>query len=77
MVIKTKRIWIGNEFMGRSMVEDIRNLYGDKVANKVKLINEIRFNVPVYNFGTDELACRLSETNDWYLEIPEEITIIN
>ena len=63
MVIKTKRIWIGNEFMGRSMVEDIRNLYGDNVA--------------VYNFGTDELACRLSETNDWYLEIPEEITIIN
>lgn len=47
MVTKTKRIWIGNEIMGRSMVEDIRNLYGDNVANKVKLINEISFNVPM------------------------------
>lgn len=75
MVTKTKRIWIGNEIMGRSMVEDIRNLYGDNVANKVKLINEISFNVPVYYFGTDELACHMSETNNWYLEFPEEITI--
>ena len=75
MVTKTKRIWIGNEILGRSMVEDIRNLYGDNVANKVKIINEISFNVPVYYFGTDELACHIPETNDWYLEFPEEITI--
>ena len=45
------------------------------MANKVKLINEISFNVPVYYFGTDELACHIPETNNWYLEFPEEITI--
>ena len=72
MAIKTKRIPMMNEFMGRNWVEDIRKTCGDNVANKVKLINEISFNVPVYYF---ELACHIPETNNWYLEFPEEITI--
>ncbi len=75
MAIKTKRIPMMNEFMGRNWVEDIRKTCGDNVANKVKLINEISFNVPVYYFGTDELACHIPETNNWYLEFPEEIAI--
>lgn len=75
MAIKTKRIPMMNEFMGRNWVEDIRKTCGDNVANKVKLINEISFNVPVYYFDTDELACHIPETNNWYLEFPEEITI--
>lgn len=41
MAIKTKRIPMMNEFMGRNWVEDIRKTCGDNVANKVKLINEI------------------------------------
>lgn len=64
-----------NEFMGRIWIEDIRKSCGDNVANKIKLINEISFNVPVYYFGTDEIACHIPETNNWYLEFPEEITI--
>lgn len=77
MVIKTKRIPIKDENMGRILVEKIRNLYGDDVANKVKLINEFSFNVPVYEFGIDgdKIAFYIPETNDWYLEFPEEITI--
>lgn len=77
MVIKTKRISIKDENMGRIMVEKIRNLYGNDVANKVKLINEISFNIPFYDFGTDEdkIAFYIPEMNDWYLEFPEEITI--
>ena len=77
MVIKTKRIPIKDENMGRISVEKIRNLYGDDVANKVKLINEISFDVPVYEFGTDgdKIAFYIPETNDWYLEFPEEITV--
>ena len=41
---------------------------------KFKLINEISFNVPVYYFGTDEIACHIPEVNNWYLEFPEEVT---
>lgn len=69
MIIKTKRILIKNEIMGRNKIEEIRKTCGDNVAN------EISFNVPVYNFGTDEIACHIPETNDWYLEFPEEIII--
>ena len=75
MVIKTKRIPIKDEIAGRNWVEKIRKSSGDDIANKLKLINEISFNVPVYYFGTDELACHIPETNNWYLEFPEEITI--
>ena len=32
-------------------------------------------NNPLYDFGTDQIACYIPETNDWYLEFPEEITI--
>lgn len=75
MNIKTKRIPIKNENMGRNLIEKIRDLYGDDVANKIKLINEISFNVPVYEFGTDKIACYIPETYNWLLEFPEEITI--
>ena len=63
--------------MGRNLVEKIRNSYGDDMANKIKLINEISFNVPVYEFGTDEdkIAFYIPETNNWYLDFPEEITV--
>ena len=77
MIIKTKRIPIKNEIMGRNLVEKIRKLYGDNKANKVKLVNEISFNVPVYYFNTDEIACHIPEMNDWYLEFPENINIAN
>ena len=75
VVIKTKRLPIGNENVGRNWIEKIRDLSGDDVANKIKLINEISFNVPIYDFGTDQIACYIPETNYWYLEFPEEITI--
>ena len=78
MVIKTKRIPITGELMGRHLIEKIRQLYGDDMANKVKLINEISFHVPVYNadFPTkDVVEFYIPETNEWYLEFPEEITI--
>lgn len=75
VVIKTKRLPIKNEDMGRNWIEKIRDLSGDDVANKIKIINEISFNVPIHNFGTDKIACYIPKTNDWYLEFPEEITI--
>ena len=75
MVIKTKRIPMMNEFMGRNWIEDIKKSCGDNVANEIKLTNEISFNVPVYYFGTDEIACYIPETSNCYLEFPEEITI--
>lgn len=78
MVIKTKRIPIADELMGRHSIEKIRQLYGDDMANKVKLINEISFNVPVYNAGfptEDVVEFYIPETNAWYLEFPEEIAI--
>ena len=77
MVMKTEaRIPIDNENMGRTLIEKIRNLSGDDVANKIKLINEISFNVPCYEFGTDDkIACYIPEMNEWYLEFPEEITV--
>ena len=75
MVIKTKRLPIGNENMGRNWIEKIRDLSGDDVANNIKIINEISFNVPIYYFGTDQIAYYIPETNYWYLEFPEEITI--
>lgn len=59
MVCKTKRISIKNEFMGRNYVKEIRKTYGDIIANKIKLIKEISFNVPVYYSGTDEIAYRI------------------
>lgn len=77
MAIKTKRIPIKNENVGRNLIEKIRNLSGDDIANKIKLINEISFNVPCYEFGTDKdrIAFYIPETSDWYLEFPEEITV--
>ena len=75
VVIKKNRLPIGNEDMGRDLIEKIRDLSGDDVANKIKIINEISFNVPTYEFCTDKIACYIPETNDWYLEFPEEITI--
>lgn len=63
--------------MGRSLVEEIRKIYGDATANKVKLVNKISFNVPVYYFGTDKIAYHIPETSDWYLEFPKEINITN
>ena len=75
MTFKTKRIPIATETIGRIYVEQIRDLYGDDVANKVKIINEISFNVPVYDFGTDKIAFYAAESSDWYLEFPEEITV--
>ena len=55
----------------------IRDLSGDDIANKVKLINEISFNVPVYEFGNneDKITSYVPESSNWYLEFPEEITI--
>lgn len=78
MKIKTKRIPIGNEFTGRHFIEIIRKSSGDDVANKIKLIKEISFNVPCYDFGfstNDVVAFYIPETSNWYLEFPEEITI--
>jgi hypothetical protein len=77
MTFKTKRIPIATEAMGRIYIEQIRGLYGNDVANKVRLINEISFNVPVYDFGTveDKIAFYTPEWNNWYLEFPEEITV--
>lgn len=78
MVTKTKRIPVKDEITGRNWVEKIRKLSGDDVANKLKLINEISFNVPVYDFGfptSDVVVFYIPETNEWYLEFPEEITI--
>lgn len=77
MVFKGKRIPIANEDMGRDLIGKIRDLTGDDIANKVKLVNEISFNVPVYDFGTDEnrIAFYARESSDWYLEFPEEVTI--
>ena len=74
---KTKRIPVANETMGRIFIEKIRVLSGNDIANKVKLINEISFNVPVYEFGTYEhkITSYISESSNWYLEFPEEITI--
>lgn len=79
MVFKTKRIPIATENIGRIYMEQIRDLYGDDIANKVKLIKEISFNVPVYDnlFGIDEdkIAFYAPELSNWYLEFPEEITV--
>ena len=77
MAFKTKRISIATESIGRIYMEQIRDLYGDDIANKVKLIKEISFNVPVYDFGIDEdkIAFYAPELCNWYLEFPEEITI--
>ena len=77
MAFKTKRIPIANETMGRVFIEKIRVLSGYDVANKVKLINEISFNVPVYEFGSHEnkITFYIPESSNWYLEIPEEITV--
>lgn len=75
MAFKTKRIPIATETMGRIYIEQIRDLCGDDVANKVKLINEISFNMPVYDFGTDKIAFYVAESSNWYLEFPEEITV--
>ena len=77
MAFKTKRIPITNETMGRVFIEKIKDLYGDDIANKVKLINEISFNVPVYDFGIDEdkIVFYAPELSNWYLEFPEEIMV--
>ena len=77
MAFKTKRIPIATESIGRTYMEQIRDLYGDDIANKVKLIKEISFNVPVYDFGIDEdkIAFYAPELSNWYLEFPEEITV--
>lgn len=77
MACKTKRIPIANETMGRIFIERIRVLSGDDTANKIKLINEISFNVPVYEFGTyeDKITSYIPESSNWYLEFPEEITV--
>ena len=74
---KIKRIPVANETMGRIFIEKIRVLSGNDIANKVKLINEISFNVPVYEFGTYEnkITSYIPESSNWYLEFPEEITI--
>lgn len=78
MVIKTKRIPIKDEIAGRNWVEKIRKSSGDDIANKLKLINETSFNVPVYDLGfpaNDVVAFYIPESSDWYLEFPEEITV--
>lgn len=78
MDFKIKRIPIMNEFMGRMWVEKARQMYGDDVANKFKIICEISFNVPVFSFcadGNQTVAFYMKESDDWYLEFPEEIDI--
>lgn len=77
MAFKTKRIPVANETMGRVFIEQIKVLYGNDVANKVKLINEISFNVPVHEFGSneDKITFYIPESSNWYLEFPEEITV--
>ena len=77
MAYKMKRIPIANETMGRVFIGKIRVLSGDDIANKIKLINEISFNVPVYEFGAyeDKITSYIPESSNWYLELPEEITV--
>lgn len=77
MYSKIKRIPVTNETMGRIFIEKIRVLSGNDIANKIKLINEISFNVPVYEFGTyyDKITSYIPESSNWYLEFPEEITV--
>lgn len=74
---KTKRVPVATETMGRIFIEKIRVLFGNDIANKVKLINEISFNVPVYEFGSyeDKITSYVQESSNWYLEFPEEITV--
>jgi hypothetical protein len=47
------------------------------VASKIKIICEISFNEPIYDFGTDKIVGVCSELKNWYLEFPEEINITN
>lgn len=78
MDFKTKRIPIKNEFMGRMWVEKTRQMYGDDVANKLKIIYEISFNVPVFSIcadGNQTAEFCMKESDCWYLEFPEEINI--
>lgn len=72
---KIKRIPVKNEMDGRLMLEQIARLYGDDMASKIKIVYEISFNTPIYEFGTDEIVGIYPELKEWYLEFPYEIAI--
>lgn len=75
MEFRTKRIPIKNGFDGLITMEQFRECYGDDKVDGVKIINEISFNVPIYEFGTDNVIGYYNRTSEWYLRFPEEIII--
>jgi|GEM_PF-6853063 hypothetical protein len=74
---KIKRIPVKDEMNGRLMLGRIALAYGEDVASKIKIICEISFNEPIYDFGTDKIVGVCPELKNWYLEFPEEINITN
>lgn len=72
---KIKRIPVKNEMDGRLMLEQIERLWGKDMANKIKIVCEISFNIPIHDISTDKIVDVRPELKEWYLEFPYEITI--
>lgn len=72
---KIKRIPVKNEMDGRLMLEQIERLWGKDMANKIKIVCEISFNIPIHDISTDKIVDVRPELKKWYLEFPYEITI--
>lgn len=72
---KIKRIPVKNERDGRLMLERIERLFGKDMANKIKIVYEISFNIPIRDISTDKIVAVRPELKEWYLEFPYEITI--
>lgn len=74
---KIKRIPVKNEMDGRLMLEQIERLCGKDMANGIKIVCEISFNIPIHDISTDKIVDVRPELKEWYLEFPYEITIGN
>lgn len=57
------------------MLEQIERLWGKDMANKIKIVCEISFNIPIHDISTDKIVDVRPELKEWYLEFPYEITI--
>lgn len=73
MKLQTFPIRSRNE--GYYIISMCRELYGKEFGDNIKMIDERSYNVPIYDYFTNDVVGYYPVINELYLLFPEEIEI--
>ena len=72
---KLKQIPITDRNMGYYIISMCRVLYGEEFGDNIKIIEEVSYNVTIYDYFTGDVVSYYPVINELYLLFPEEIEI--